>query len=117
MLINKTTQTASNIRKLNRQKVFQYVYFEAPISRLEISARSGLSPSTVTKAVSDLLEDGIVVESGAQESHGGRPRTILNINPRYGYFIGIEVGETHIHAEILDLNLKKLSQTHRVLAV
>lgn len=92
------------------------MYFDAPISRLEISERSGLSPATVTNVVSELLAEGIVVESGSQVSQGGRPRTILNVNPHYGFFVGVEAGETDIRVELLDLKLTKLGERHYALA-
>lgn len=92
------------------------MYFDAPISRLEISERSGLSPATVTNVAAELLAEGIIVESGSQISQGGRPRTILNMNPSYGFFIGVEVGETDIRVELLDLKLTKLGARHYALA-
>jgi glucokinase-like ROK family protein len=115
-MASNSAQTVRDLRKVNRHKILQLAYFSSPISRLELSQLSGLSPATVTNVISDLLTEGIISELGSQESQGGRPRTILNVNPTYGYFIGIEVGETHIHVELLDLKLTKLGETHHVLA-
>ncbi len=73
-----------------------------------MSQRSGLSAATVTNVVAELLAEGIVAEAGSEESEGGRPRTILTINPAYGYFIGVDVGETLVRIEIFDLTLRSL---------
>jgi hypothetical protein len=43
------------------------------------------------------------MESGIRQSEGGRPSTLLTINPDYGYFLGIEVGETFIQVELFDI--------------
>src|SRR5207244_2664487 len=58
--------------------------------------------------VAELLQEGIVIEAGVAASNGGRPRSILTINPHYGYFIGVEVGETLTRIELFDLTLRKL---------
>src|SRR4051794_14624328 len=115
-MASNSAQTVRDLRRVNRHKILELAYFNVPISRLELSQLSGLSPATVTNVITDLLAEGIVNELGSQESQGGRPRTILNINPAFGYFIGIEVGETHIHVELLDLKLTKLGEAHHILA-
>jgi glucokinase-like ROK family protein len=115
-MASNTAQTVRDLRKVNRHRLLELAYFNVPISRLELSQLSGLSPATVTNVIADLLAEGIINELGSQESQGGRPRTILNINPAFGYFIGIEVGETHIHVELLDLKLTKLGETHHDIA-
>ena len=85
--------------------MLRQLYFDGSLSRLELSQRSGLSPSTVTNVVNELLGEGIFIDSGLEESEGGRPRTILNINSSYGYFIGVDVGETEVKIELFDLML------------
>ncbi len=51
---------------------------------------------------------GIVVEDGFEESDGGRPRAMLNINANNGKFIGIDISETYVHFELFDLMLRHL---------
>ncbi len=87
------------------------------MSRLELGQRSALSAATVTNVVAELLAEGIVVEAGSEESDGGRPRTILAINPAYGYFVGVDVGETVVCIELFDLTLRSLrTVTHPLTA-
>ena len=98
--------TVRDLRRVNRSLVLRQIYFAAPISRAAISRSSGLSPATVTLVVNDLIEKGIVMESGSEESEGGRPRRLTTLNPEYGYFIGVDCGETHIQVELFDLTLR-----------
>ena len=87
------------------------------MSRLELGHRSALSAATVTNVVAELLAEGIVIEAGSEESDGGRPRTILAINPAYGYFVGVDVGETVVCIELFDLTLRSLrTVTHPLTA-
>lgn len=97
-----------NIRRVNRSMVLRRIYLDRSVSRQEISQLTGLSSATVTNVVAELLQEGIVIEAGVEESQGGRPRSILTINPNYGYFFGVEVGETLTRIELFDLTLRKL---------
>ena len=100
--------TVLDVRRINRSTVLRQIYLGQSVSRQELSQYSGLSLATVTHVVVELLQEGIVVESGMEASHGGRPRSILTINPHYGYFIGVDVSETLMQIELFDLTLHKL---------
>jgi predicted NBD/HSP70 family sugar kinase len=107
-----TRTTVRELRRQNRQLLLQQTYFAQPISRHELSQQLGLSPATVTNVVADLIEEELLLETGVEESQGGRPRTLLTVNSRYGYFIGVDVGETQTQVELFDLNLRRLSGVH-----
>lgn len=100
--------TARDLRRINRQTVFHYLYVEGPMSRMELSQLSGLSAGTIANVVAELLAEELVQEAGFEASEGGRPRTILTLNMEYGYFIGGEIGETEIVIELFDLKLQRL---------
>ena len=100
--------TARDLRRINRQTVFHYLYVEGPMSRMELSQLSGLSAGTIANVVAELLAEELVQEAGFEASEGGRPRTILTLNMEYGYFIGGEIGETEMVIELFDLKLRKL---------
>ncbi len=101
--MNYKKPTPQDLRRVNRAEILRKIYFEGPLSRLEVSQQIGISPATVTNIANDLLEKKILLESGIKRSEGGRPSTLITINPDYGYFIGIEVGETFIHVELFDI--------------
>jgi predicted NBD/HSP70 family sugar kinase len=100
-------QTARDIRRSNRLAILRHIYVAETISRQDLTQLSGLSPATVANVVVDLLEAGIIIESGFEDSQGGRPRAILTINARGGCFVGIDVAETYIHFELFDLRLDR----------
>ncbi len=54
----------------------------------------------MSNVVNDLMSDSLVIEAGAVSSDGGRPRTLVRVNPAYGYVIGVDVGETQIRVEL-----------------
>ena len=107
-MIRTAKPTVMDIRRVNRSTVLRGIYLDRSVSRQELSQLSGLSSATVTNVVAELLQEGIVIESGIEASQGGRPRSILTINPGYGYFLGVEIGETLTRIELFDLTLGKL---------
>ncbi len=106
---NRSNPTVLDLRRTNRQKILQLIYFARSITRPELIQQSGLSAGTVANVVTELLTEDILVEMGMEESQGGRPRTILSLNTGFGYFVGIDIGETHVCLELFDINLKKIA--------
>jgi len=114
---NVSKPTVLDLRRVNRSTVLRRIYLDRSVSRQELSELSGLSPGTVTNVVAELLQEGIVIEAGLEASNGGRPRSILTINPHYGCFIGVEVGDTLTRIELFDLTLRELGSVTYSLAL
>jgi predicted NBD/HSP70 family sugar kinase len=97
--------TVRDLRRDNRSVLLSSLFFEQLRSRQELSEATGLSPASVSNVVRELIGEGIVVEAGSVESDGGRPRVLLQINPDYGYVIGVDVGEIRVRVELFDLTM------------
>jgi predicted NBD/HSP70 family sugar kinase len=104
--------TVRDLRRSNRSRALWQVFLNGPLTRQEIGAQAGLSPATVSNLVADLTGEGIIGEVGLEDSNGGRPRGLLQVNPDYGYVIGVDVGETAFLVELFDLGLE-LRARHR----
>jgi predicted NBD/HSP70 family sugar kinase len=100
------TTNPRQLRLSNRASALAAVYLDGPMTRLGIASAAGVSPATVSNLVGELLQQGAIIESGAQESAGGRPRVLLQMNPDYGYVIGVDVGETAVLVELFDLQMR-----------
>jgi predicted NBD/HSP70 family sugar kinase len=99
------TTTVRDLRKSNRSRALWQVFLSGPLTRQEIGVRAGLSPATVSNLVAALETEGVVVEVGLEDSNGGRPRGLLQVDPKYGYVIGVDVGETAFLVELFDFGL------------
>src|SRR5581483_6358958 len=97
--------TVRDLRRDNRAVLLSSLFFEQPQSRPDLSAATGLSPASVSNVVRELIDEGIVVEAGSVDSDGGRPRVLLQVNPDYGYVIGVDVGEFRVRVELFDLTM------------
>lgn len=86
-----------SLRARNRLAVLQAVQQRPRATRVDIARRTGLSGTTVSSLVADLIADSVLVELGdrAHPPSGGRPAGMLGLNPSVGSVIGIHLG----HAE------------------
>ena len=87
----------------NVLEVFKTVQKKSLISRTEIAKITKLSPSTVGRCTQRLLDKNFFVEKRVGKSSGGRPPILLDINRENCFSVGIEVGESHIDAVLLNL--------------
>ena len=53
-----------------------------------------------------------MAEVGLEDSNGGRPRGLLQVNPDYGYVIGVDVGETAFLVELFDFQPAPAGPAH-----
>jgi predicted NBD/HSP70 family sugar kinase len=100
------TTTVRDLRKSNRSRALWQVFLNGPLTRQEVGDLSGLSPATVSNLVAALEAEGVVIEVGLEDSNGGRPRGLLQVNPGYGFVVGVDVGETAFLVELFDLRLQ-----------
>lgn len=107
------TTTVRDLRRSNRSRALWQVFLGGPLTRQEIGAQAGLSPATVSNLVADLVTDGIIAEVGLEDSNGGRPRGLLEVDPGYGYVIGVDIGETAVLVELFDVRLRPQAR-HRL---
>ena len=62
------------------------------ISRAEISKNTGINIVTVSNYIDAYFKKGLVFERGLDISTGGRRPELVEINPRYGYVLGVDLG-------------------------
>ena len=103
-------------RKANLAKVAKFILHRRSTSKPEIAAMLGLSMPTVLQNVKELLERGIIVESGEYESTGGRKAKALSVNAGLKYAAGIDITANHISYVVIDLT-GELIEKERIRAV
>ncbi|MFD4691613.1 ROK family transcriptional regulator [Streptomyces sp. NPDC058463] len=87
----------------NQAVVLEAIQTSDGISRVQIADRTGLTAQTVSVIVRRLLGQGLVREGGTLPSTGGKPRTILRIDPDAGYAIGIHFDPAEITVVLANL--------------
>lgn len=94
---------AGTVADTTRAQVFAAVLTTGPLSRTDLARRTGLSQSTVTKAVNPLVEAGYLVEAGERSSGGGRPHQLLRVARDRHMVIGAKLAPEHVTAVLTDL--------------
>ncbi|WNO71027.1 ROK family transcriptional regulator [Streptomyces sp. AM8-1-1] len=115
-MAERNRRTVRDLRRGNRARVLQRLYFDGPLSRQELGPATGLSSGSISNVVAELVAEGVLEEAGVVDSDGGRPRTLLRVTPSGGLLIGIDIGETRVRVELFDLSLTELARTERLLA-
>ncbi|MFC1577013.1 ROK family transcriptional regulator [Candidatus Omnitrophota bacterium] len=86
------------------------------ISRSDISKITSLNIVTVSNYVGEYIKKGLVLECGLDVSTGGRKPELVELNPKYGYTIGVDLGPVHIvedaymEAVLIDVTAKIIAK-------
>lgn len=97
----------------SRTMILDIIRASRTISRVELAAATGLTQATVSNVVRRLLEDGFVVEVGRGASTGGKPRTLLRIEPTARYALGVQLGADATTFVLADLSGATVSRWRR----
>jgi len=111
-VVSNGASTVHGLRRENRARALWDLYLNGPGSRQRIGAGAGVSPGTVSNVLGELMDEGLVLESGLVPSTGGRPSTIVQVNPDFAHVIGVDVGESSVLVELFDLAMR-VRGTHR----
>jgi len=108
--------TRQDTRTQNRRLVLQQVFNDSNTTRADIARATGLTPATVSHLIAELLDEGLVIETGTGSSAGGKPPTLLDLNAGAQSLISIDLSDGTLTGSILDLRGTKTHLTAPPLA-
>ncbi|MCK2025827.1 MULTISPECIES: ROK family transcriptional regulator [Microbacterium] len=83
---------ARAIRERNRALVLRTLMEHAAASRADLSRLTGLARPTISEVVRDLLDDGVIRESGmSQDARPGKPAVMLEFDQRAVQVIALDL--------------------------
>jgi predicted NBD/HSP70 family sugar kinase len=97
------------LRETNRRRVIGVLREKGSASRADIARRTGLSRSTVSSVVADLIAAGLAREGEAASPSGGargtgRPAVPITLDPSAGAALGIDLSHDGIRVVLTDLS-------------
>ena len=95
--------TTITLKKINREKVYQYIYREKQTSKLQIVQDLQMGLSTVSQNLNALEQDGLICRDGYFESTGGRKAQVIQIVTDVKIAIGIGLLKNMFHIAAVDL--------------
>lgn len=94
--MEKTKITNMEVKKKNRNHIYRYICKCETISNPDISYALKLSLPTVTQNTKELLELGLIQETGELQSTGGRRAKALSAVADYRLAVGLDITQNHI---------------------
>lgn len=85
--------------------LYSLIHKNGPVSKSALIELAGMKPSTCARLIEELLENGLIVESGFGESSGGRKPLMYTIKPDVAYMIGVDLSRMHVKILLMDLSL------------
>lgn len=92
-----------SVKKINRSKVYQYIYRKKITSKLQIVQDLQMGLSTVSQNLNLLEQDGLIEKNGYFESTGGRKANAIQIVSDFRISIGIGILKNMFHITAVDL--------------
>lgn len=98
------TYQGDPLQSANAALIYAMIWRQSPISRSDLAARSGLTKSTVSSHVGQLLALGLIEETDYRPSgaEGGRRARLLGIRAQSRVVAGIHVGVRQTRVVIAD---------------
>ena len=95
--------TNTDVKKLNKNRIFRLIYNSDKISRQEIADQLGLSLPTVNQNLKMLMEDGLIEYVGNFTSTGGRRAQAITINNNARKAISMNIKADYINVDVVGL--------------
>ena len=111
----RTKADPSTIRTTNKMLIFGLLYPNKAMSRAEISRDAGLARMSVTDVVSEMMNDGLLVETGSVPLAGrGKRPTLLTINANALNIVSIDLSQPYlIQGGVTDLTGKMIHRAEQ----
>lgn len=114
------TGALERLRASNRRAVLNTLSTGAPLSRADLARATGLSRTTVSSLVADLVVAGTVVETADRgrpyKGGSGRPSVLLSLAAPAG--VGaVDLGHRHVRVAVADARGRVLAERHAELDV
>src|SRR6186713_1256941 len=95
--------THRQTRAFNQQLVLRAIYDRHSVSRAEVARLTGLTRTSVSELVTDLLEEQLIEEVGRGPSTGGKAPILLRVRAEGRHLIGLDLGEEAFNGAVVDL--------------
>jgi len=103
---------SSTLKSHNMRAVLLTLLKHQHVSRVRLAHLTGLSTTTITNLVTDLLSQGVVTEEGTEQPERrrkvGRPRTALRLVPQARHAVGVHIGVSQVRVAVTDLYARPL---------
>ncbi|MBS6625035.1 MAG: ROK family transcriptional regulator [Ruminococcus sp.] len=101
--MNEKGLTTIALKKINRSKIYQYIYRSKLTSKLQIVQDLQMGLSTVSQNLNLLENEGLIEKNGYFDSTGGRKANAIQIVSDFRISIGVGILKNMFHITAIDL--------------
>jgi predicted NBD/HSP70 family sugar kinase len=116
-----STGALERLRAGNQRAIVGLLAGEGPMSRADLVRASGLSRTTVSSLVGELVRNGQVVETGDRarphKGGSGRPPVVVRLSAPTGGVAGVDIGHGHVRVAVADRSGTVLAEEHALVDV
>lgn len=107
--------TNMEVKRKNRNGVFRYIAQHGTVSNPDISYAMKMSLPTVTQFTKELIERGLVAETGELQSTGGRRAKALAVAANVKLAVGLDLTKNHLNMVLVNLtgDILKYERIHQ----
>ena len=105
-MLRKQRYDRSDIRRFNAVNILSQLRTSGALSRANIASNLGLTRATVSNIVAVLIQSKLVSETEFTVGGAGRPGLLLDLNPKAGCMIAVEIDLDRISIVMADFGLE-----------
>ncbi len=102
-MIQPATYRGSGAKRDSRATLFGLIHTERQTTRTSLARLSGLSKATVSSVIAELLETGLIRETGKHQPGRGRSQILLQVEPQSRLVLGAQLGDNVCTVVLADL--------------
>src|SRR3954465_2497420 len=116
-----TSGALERLRAANQRTVLDLLAGEGPMSRADLVRASGLSRTTGSSGVAEMIRNGEVTGPGGRarphKGGSGRPPVVVRLSAPAGGVAGVDVGHGHVRVAVADRLGAVLAEDHALVDV
>jgi N-acetylglucosamine repressor len=112
-VLNLTMQKATrkHTKRHNSRLILKTIYDKGDTSRADLARATRLTKATVSSLVADLMDEGLVLETGLGPSIGGKPPRLLRVAQNSRHLLCLDLSASYFRGALINLRGKIM---HRV---
>ncbi len=95
--------TRQQTRAHNKRLVLHTIFQQPQTNRAAVARATGLTRTTVSDIVTELIAEGLIEETGIGPSAGGKPPVLLNVVAGSRSLIGVDLANSQFRGGVMDL--------------
>ena len=98
-----TGGSVTTLNEMNRSRIVQALCREGVLTRAQLARQTELTPPAVTRIVADLINMGIIVETGEVKGKGARRAFGVSLNENRCHVLGVKLTRNRLEGAVFDL--------------